>query len=156
MRGVSPLVATVLLLAFVVSLAMIVGGWFSSYVRGVTGEVEETSEEAIGCSGASVAIERIYIDTSKNTSQILVKNMGTIKLTVKGAIASTAGIVCTNNTGINLTKGGMGVLKLSDCKGLNETTFDYATITTNCPGIGDEVTKDEMSEKVTFYPHEGS
>ena len=147
MKGVSPLIAAVLLIAFVVTVAMVVMGWFSSFVRTVTQNVSQSGQEAVGCATAAIELDHVYVNTKANTTQFIVKNIGGVTLVVKGLIVNTTGVACINNTGVSIPSGGVGTLYFSDCTGINSTTFSRAMITTNCAGIDDTVTS---LSKVTF------
>jgi len=48
-RGISPLVASVLLIGFVVILAAVVMNWGGSFIRNTTEQTGETSEAQLGC-----------------------------------------------------------------------------------------------------------
>jgi len=140
MRGISPLVAVVLLIAFVVSLTALVSGWLTSYIRGMTSNISETSSRMVGCSGASIEIEHIYIDSAAGTAKMLIENTGSVDLVVKGIIVDVNGNSCSNQTGISVTKGSIVELYFENCSPMNRTTFSRAAATTNCAGVGDEVT----------------
>jgi flagellin-like protein len=147
MKGVSPLIAAVMLIAFVVTVSMVVMGWFSTFVRGVTQNVSESGQEAVGCATAAIELDHVYVNTVSNTTQFIVKNIGGITLTVKGLIVNTTGVACINNTGVSVPSGGVETLYFTDCKGINSSTFSRAMITTSCAGIDDTVTS---TSKVTF------
>ena len=147
-KGVSPLIAAVLLIAFTVSVSMIIMGWFSTFIRSTTTNISESSEEAVGCSMADVSIDHIYIVSSTNTTQVVVKNIGFVDLTVKGTIMNTTGASCINKTGVSIGKGESGSLAFSDCKGMNSTaSFDRVIVTTSCSGIYDVI---KSTSYVTF------
>lgn len=138
MKGISPLIAAVLLIAFTVSIATIILGWFSSYVRTTSENVTSQTQETVGCSVAGVTIEHVYLNVSGN-AKIVVKNTGFKDLTtVSGLIAGTDGTTCDLGS-ITLGKGEVGTItgtcSLSSC-----TKFERAVVTTECGGVGDTVT----------------
>ena len=138
MKGVSPLVAAVLLIAFTVAVSMIVMGWFSTFVRGTTANISGTTEEAIGCNVASISIEHVYI--SGTTGTIVVKNTGFKDFTsVSAMIVNTTGGACSVS-GQSLAKGEVKALTLSDCHVSDASKFDRAIVTTECGGVSDTVT----------------
>jgi len=138
MKGVSPLVAAVLLIAFTVAVSMIVMGWFSTFVRGTTANISGTTEEAIGCNVASISIEHVYI--SGTTGTIVVKNTGFKDFTtVKGIIVNTTGGTCDLGS-ITLSKGAVDDIS-GTCNAIaNCNAFDRAIVTTECGGVSDTVT----------------
>lgn len=138
MKGVSPLVASVLLIAFTVAVSMIVMGWFSTFVRGTTANISGATEEALGCNVAGINIEHIYV--SGSTATIVVKNTGFVDLTVSGMLANTTGGSCSFQS-ITLPKGGVGSLQNTSCNIISQCAhFDRAVVTTNCGGVSDTVT----------------
>ncbi|MEM7826998.1 MAG: archaellin/type IV pilin N-terminal domain-containing protein [Candidatus Aenigmatarchaeota archaeon] len=141
MKGVSPLIAAVLLIAFTVSVAMIIMGWLSTFARTTTTNISEATETAVGCGTAGVNIEHVYVSGTSGT--IIVRNTGFIDLQVNGMIVNTTGGTCTTSSATSIAKGETKALSLSGCAGITGTTctgFSRAIVTTNCGGVGDEVT----------------
>jgi hypothetical protein len=142
------LIASVLLIAFTVSVAMIVMGWFSSFVRTTTENVSGVTQGAIGCSSGIVDIDRIYITNTTGNATVIVKNTGQIALTVNAMIVAVNGTVCKTSTGVSISAGSSGTLNMSGCVNItNAVNFSSALITTSCAGITDSTTK---SSDVTF------
>ena len=50
-KGISPLIATVLLIGFTVALAGIVITWGSNFVKNITSGTEERTESTLACAG---------------------------------------------------------------------------------------------------------
>ena len=61
MKGISPLIAAVLLIAFTVAIATLVMGWFSTFTRTTTTSVTNSTSLAINCADARVTIRDVYI-----------------------------------------------------------------------------------------------
>lgn len=141
MKGISPLIASVLLIAFTVSVSMIILGWFSSFAKSSTSNISSSATEAIGCNNAGVSIERIYV-TGTNAA-IIVKNTGYRDLNISGMIVNTTGGSCIGST-VTLTRGNITNLALTNCYpssmgGSSCSSFSRAIVTTNCGGISDTV-----------------
>jgi len=134
-KGVSPLIAAVLLIAFTVSVSMIIMGWFSTFTRTATANISATTTEAIGCNAASINIEHVY------DGKIIVKNTGFKDLNVVGMIVNSTGGTCTSSS-TPVTKGSVVALSLSSCypADMTDADFDRAIVTTDCGGV-DDVTK---------------
>ena len=142
MKGISPLIASVLLIAFTVSISMIIMGWFSSFVRTSTSNISAATTEAIGCNSASVNIERVYI--SGTTGNIIVKNSGFVSLNVSGIIVNTTGGTCSSGS-VTLSKGNITNLTMTGCNptgmgGSSCPNFSRAMVSTSCGGVDDVVT----------------
>lgn len=140
MKGVSPLIAAVLLLAFTISISMIVMGWLSSFTRVTTENVSYSSTQAISCSSASISIERVYV--TGTSASIIVKNDGFSNLNVTGMIINSTGGTCSSSA-TYVTAGNLTSLTLTECYGIIASTcagFSRAIVNTNCAGTQDTVT----------------
>lgn len=142
MKGVSPLIAAVLLLAFTISISMIVMGWLSSFTRVTTENVTYSSTQAISCSSASISIERVYI--TGTSAVIIVKNDGFSNLNVTGMIVNSTGGTCSSSP-TYITAGNLTSLALTECYpsgmgGSSCSNFSRAIVNTNCAGTQDTVT----------------
>ena len=70
MKGISPMLATILLVAFTVAIGGIISVWFSSFTRTTTANVESASVNQTKCAGT-------YIDISSVTaSSFVIVNRG--------------------------------------------------------------------------------
>ena len=83
-KGVSPLIATVLLIAFAVALGAVVMNWGRSYVQDVTDDTSRMDSE-LACSDASVSIPVINgdkkvcynaVDAENPSIEIIINNDG--------------------------------------------------------------------------------
>ncbi|MFB6075695.1 MAG: archaellin/type IV pilin N-terminal domain-containing protein [Candidatus Aenigmatarchaeota archaeon] len=75
-KGVSPLIAAVLLVAFTMTVAAILATWSSSFVRTKTQEAEQEQEERSLCSGLAMNVESAKYDSSAEEITALVWNTG--------------------------------------------------------------------------------
>ncbi|MBI2579537.1 MAG: hypothetical protein HYW27_01410 [Candidatus Aenigmarchaeota archaeon] len=138
MKGISPLVASVLLLAIVVSLSVIIGGWVNTLSKDTTNTVSNRTTEAISCSSADLTVESLYISNgTSGTARAQVRNQGfqAITLTSAQLINRTGHNHSTTTTLGNLAKGEVVQLSFSgvgvpSCP----TDFSRLIITTTCGG----------------------
>ena len=78
MKGISPLIAAVLLIAFTVAVGGIIATWLTSFSKTTTAGVESSTKGATGCAEA-------YIDVvSVSASSVLVKNPTSNKIYITG------------------------------------------------------------------------
>jgi len=77
-KGVSPLVATALLIAIAISAALIVSSWLIPFVRDTTKDIEKKND--IDCSYASVYVREIRYNCALGKAYLLVENNGDVKL----------------------------------------------------------------------------
>jgi flagellin-like protein len=80
MKGVSPLIATVLLIAFTLSIAGLLGGWLSGLTKTQTETLEKSSQETMNCTGSVLNIISVLCGNTtsngKNTLRIVIANEG--------------------------------------------------------------------------------
>jgi flagellin-like protein len=79
-KGISPLIATVLILGFTVVLAVLVINWAIPFVRNIQDTTEETSNVQILCAQDVVFNIRNVCDSGTNQIKILVANDGVRKI----------------------------------------------------------------------------
>ncbi len=83
-RGISPLIATVLLIGFTVALAAVVITWGSGFVNKVTSTTEESTLKTISCTtDVSFEITKVTCDTepgNPDPSTITVDNRGSLDI----------------------------------------------------------------------------
>src|SRR3989338_6921713 len=75
MKGISPLIAAVLLIAITVAIATLVSGWISTVTRGTQIAAENKTTEAVDCAAASISIDNVYM-AGNNTVRVSVRNSG--------------------------------------------------------------------------------
>jgi flagellin-like protein len=80
MKGISPLVATVLLIAFTVSVAGIISVWLTSFARTTTSTVGEESERQLLCIHASLSLRSVAYSSSSNTLTGILENSGEVPI----------------------------------------------------------------------------
>jgi flagellin-like protein len=143
-RGVSPVIATLLLIVIAVAAAVLTYIWVTGYMGKVTGTVEQTSTQQLQ---EKIKINAVTVTSSGIT--ISVANIGNVNVTLAGAyILFQNGTVvsgCQNNTlatklnplkpgdiagsveipsGCTLTKGLTYVAKVVTAKG-TEATYTF-------------------------------
>ena len=147
MKGVSPLLSGILLVAITVTVASLASGWFTSTIRASTDTATNRTDAGLLCSGASISIDNLFITgTSSATVTASVRNTGqTDTLALQNAqIFNSTGsnFSATNiNTSTKLNKGEVFTLSFvtasfDSCPG----SFSELLITTNCGGITDKYT----------------
>jgi len=74
-KGVSPLIASVMLIAITVSLAILIMGWFGNLTKSTTDTVANRTTETVSCTSARVSIESVYLSPgTAGSARIIVKN----------------------------------------------------------------------------------
>jgi flagellin-like protein len=143
MKGISPLIAAVLLIAFTVAIATLIMGWMSAYTRTTTSNVTSQSETAVECGSAAIKINHVYITGSfgSATGTVVVENTGFKDFTtVNALIASTNGSTCSTGSSTTLSKGEIKSITVgTDCP--DASSFERAIVTTECGGVSDYTDK---------------
>lgn len=140
-KGITPLIATVVLIAFVVALAVITSGFFTGFAKQQKGKIEEKGGETTTCGMASIDLQE---DTARQTDQgnfsVNVKNSGKVSLSslnlvlrdVDGQTTTfnvdpssiSSGEIKSVQTKVNVSKNITGGI----------VNVSRVTVTTNCPG----------------------
>src|SRR3989344_9353286 len=76
MKGVTPFLATVLLIIATVSLAVIVSSWYATTVRDQTKTIGNNTEQSVDCTFVKTSIQDVYMDFANNRSRVSVLNTG--------------------------------------------------------------------------------
>jgi len=141
-KGISPLIAAVLLIAFTVAIATLVMGWFSTLTRETTATVSNKTTEAVACSNAQITIEEVYITAGSlatGSSRVVVKNTGFTTLGITS-------LQIYNTTGHNFSTGfdtvssfASGAIQSFSLTNVSiptcPTAFSKVLVTSNCGGI---------------------
>jgi flagellin-like protein len=143
-KGISPLIASVLLIAFTVAIATIVFSFLSTTVKQTTTSTANKTTEALECSAASINIDDVYISgTSAATVRVIVKNTGF----TNGLSIISANVY--NKTGVNFStsdvpltgfdKGETATLTFTNVNMSAgcPTAFSKVIIATSCGGVSD-------------------
>jgi len=137
MRGISPLVATVLLIAMVVLIATIISNWASTISKEQTRDVSNQSSELIGCIGTTT-IEDVYLDFTSGRGKMFVRT--TIKpydtVKIGTTLVSKTGLEAPNLTALPMIiasgelkslEFNIAVINMTAC-----VNFSVAKLATNC------------------------
>ena len=139
MKGISPLVASVLLLAIVVSLSVIIGGWVNTLSKDTTNTVSNRTSEAVSCSSSDITIDSLYITNgTSGTARAQVRNQGFQSITLMSAqLLNRTGHNFSTTTSLgSLTKGQIIQVSFSGVSVPScPTDFSKLVVTTTCGGI---------------------
>ncbi len=75
-KGISPLLATVILIALTLAVAALLGSWFTSVTRIQTGIIEEDIATQINCTGALLEISDVSCSNDTQRIQVTITNLG--------------------------------------------------------------------------------
>ncbi len=136
MKGISPLLASILLIAFTLTVAVIIGGWLTSISSQQTSNIGGTANQTVTCSKAVLSFVSI-----PNNNTAVIQNAGQIDLT--GTFTVTCGTTINTTNSVNLPKGAMASLSSSGCavsgnkirvsSNVCPSVYIECTYGTNCP-----------------------
>ncbi len=141
-KGISPLIAAVLLIAFTVAIATLVMGWFSTFTRTTTTTVSNKTSQAISCSNAQISIDDVYIrlNATESDVNIHIKNTGFANIGITGLqVYNTTGHNFSTGFGTapGIVPGSIVVFNITRASIPTCATFSKVIVTSNCGGITD-------------------
>jgi len=99
MKGLSPLMATVMLIAFTLAVAALIGSWVTSMVKTETNIVESGATEQINCSAGILDIVSVICASgAPGNVTIAIQNLGMIDLYDFSAVFKINSTLHTNGT----------------------------------------------------------
>ncbi|MDY6771549.1 MAG: archaellin/type IV pilin N-terminal domain-containing protein [Candidatus Nanohaloarchaea archaeon] len=146
-KGISPLIAAVLLIAFTMAVAAILTAWVTTFTKQTTGQVGNKSQRLVACSFAGLSIYDAVYNQGNNAVTIAVANTGTRDL------SDGVSIVVSHNNGSAITH----VMKGLDTGSVQSVSLDMwggvssasQLSTVRAASIGCPSTKDQQSTFTT-------
>ncbi|MBI4018109.1 MAG: hypothetical protein HY368_00700 [Candidatus Aenigmarchaeota archaeon] len=140
MKGVSTIIATVLLLAITVLISLVVSTSFTQITKEQTSTVSTRTTQAVNCTSSDINVEAVYLDTGpSNQSRVTVRNSGQINENIVAAkMYNKTGIEAASITTYPaaIAKGSLTTLlfNISGSGGLNVTcsSFSQVIVSTEC------------------------
>ncbi len=106
-KGVSGVVAAVLLIAIALILVVSVSSWLTVLTQGSTSDITNSTTEFVKCTASGIVIEDVYMDFGSNLSRVTVRNTGkNTENIVSAQLLNTNGQAASLNSSLpNLTTG---------------------------------------------------
>ncbi|MFB6292515.1 MAG: archaellin/type IV pilin N-terminal domain-containing protein [Candidatus Nanohaloarchaea archaeon] len=114
-KGITPLIAAVLLLAVTVSAAALFSSWGPSIVKTVTSATSNQTERAVDCNAASIDIMSAKYYSSGGQTAIVIRNTGQAELNNLRASA-WANEIPINETTTSLARGNLTTVNVTTNK----------------------------------------
>jgi len=92
-KGITPLLATVILIALTLAVAALLGSWFTSVTRMQTEIIEEDIRAQVNCSAALLEITDVICTGSNDNIKVTITNLGN-----DIALYNFSTLVTVNNT----------------------------------------------------------
>ena len=140
-KGISPFIASVLLIAFAITVASIYSGWITGFTKETTEEVKEKSEKRVTCSYGGVALDDLeYNSTSGNLTGMIENTdiipLGNIDLEIFYNNATRE----KKDLNMELEPGEKNTFN----QAINDN-YDKVRIYTNCSNVYDELSSSDVS-----------
>ena len=145
-KALSPLVATILLVAFALGVASFVGDWFSSYAKENINRASTPAQSMVDCYRQMIEIISVK-QSDGNTVYVRVGNYGQMPVVVRKVIAYNYTdmqpcLIFDDPKGVPLDRGAERTFVNSSCpSGYGEVYL--VRVTTSCKNVYDEWTANE-------------
>ncbi len=146
-KGVSPLIASVFLIAITVTTATLFSGWVSSASRTTQVSAENKTAEAVECAAAVITIDQVYVQGGiPNRIRVVVRNSGQandLEITNVSVVNATGTVFSYAPMPMaDFDRGEAYVFEITNSSGPAggiaascPSGFSKAIVTTNCGGI---------------------
>jgi len=144
-KGISPLIAAVLLIAFTMTIAGLMAAWAQSFVSGQTEELTEQARESQQCTGANFNIDSIKAN-STHVSMVLYNGGGmelddfNVFLTYENSTAGPELQVEKNVYGSKLPIGEMASFSVALNQSIEPPLSKVKIAVVGCPNVYKEKT----------------
>ena len=148
-KGLSPLIASVLLIVFTIGISAIIITWMNTYTKEMTYDANKDTSTIVDCTNTNIDIDGTYIITSDDVKTIA-RNTGHKIIYLKEAYIWD---INGTNCNLNITNSELGVAEsiqlINDSCDIDFTTgcseFGKITVSTTC---GVTATVDDLSQIV--------
>ena len=145
MKGVSAILATVMLIVVVVALIGIFMTFSTSLLRSTQSTIGNRTTEAIECSGASITIDEVFLNKgATGSAQVRVVNNGLkndLSIMSSTLFTKTSSFAAANMPISNFGIGEVEVISFTNINAPDCNDFSQVIVTTNCGIATDTFTK---------------
>ena len=139
-KGISPLIAAVLLIAFTMAVAAILTAWVTSFTQRTTEDVGNTSEQLVSCSFAGLSIYDAILGTDDSMT-ISMANTGTKDLNGVSVVIFHSNGTTYSDTVDALESGNVDDITIPVASDVDASDISRVRIaSTECPEVTDETT----------------
>lgn len=135
MKGVSTIIATVLLLAITVLISIIVSTSLTTLTKEQASTVGTRTTQAVNCTSSDVSVEAVYLDTAPNIGRVTVRNAGQINENIISArMYNKTGVEAANLTQfpVPISKGSLTTINFNITGNVTCASFSQVIISTEC------------------------
>jgi flagellin-like protein len=134
LKGISPLIASVLLIAFTLAVAAIIGSWLTSMTKTTTDTVGSQLSQQVNCS--KVTLDIVDALCINNTYVIIsLHNIGSLSLTTPSFYMRTSDqTTCVNSQNDTISGGTIKKYEINCTNFATNKTLNFVKATTLCEG----------------------
>lgn len=132
MKGISNLIATVLILAVTISVVSLFAGWAPTIVQDATRGTGEQVSDQIDCNSASLSVEGARYYPTGNRTAVVARNNGNIDLS-SVRMEAYKGVLPMNSTNTSIGKGELAEKNITT----KNRPSKVRAISTNCTNAED-------------------
>jgi len=134
MKGISPLLASVLLIAFTLAVATIVGSWLTTMTKTTSETVGAGMAAQANCSKSLLDIVDVSCHSNTNVT-VAVQNAGSITLISPSFYFKTTDeTTCTNSATATLSGGQISTFEINCSNFAVNKTLNFVRVTALCQG----------------------
>ncbi|MCD6477490.1 MAG: hypothetical protein J7K87_00620 [Candidatus Aenigmarchaeota archaeon] len=135
-KGISPLIAAIILIAFVIAVAGIAGTFFTSFTQKQKVTVETKGGALIDCSVTRMEIDPDTISTTDTSVSFVVTNMGEEDISnLRVTVYNGTNVQTVDPDNTTLSKGESKKLTATLASVNGTTAYNIKLRTTDCPGV---------------------
>jgi hypothetical protein len=127
-KGITPLLAAVLILAIAVIVANMLLSWMSSITKDQTGTISNKSSSIVGC--GDIIIDTVFLDLNDNVSRVVVRSMGAASQITSANVYTSGGVPVGNITKLPVTLANGQTTTIE---------FNIAGNISSCSGFGEAI-----------------
>jgi len=140
-KGISPFIASVLLISFAIAVAGVYGGWFQSFINTITGTIEERETVRVECTYGGIALDDVEYNSTSGYLTGKIENtdiipLGNIDLEIFYDNATRE----EKDLNKELEPGERETFNV-----LVDSNYDEVRVFTNCSNVDDEVSKSDIT-----------
>ncbi len=138
-KGLSPLIATVLLVAFTIAIGVMISRFAGNYTKSSLHTSQKVGTTVVDCSLKDIEINHVAFYPSTGVLKVLISNTGTENVTVTNILAMDKVYkICHAYNGTTIIPLGGAVMITGKCTNLN--SIYKVKVSTECTSVSDEWT----------------
>lgn len=148
-KGISPLIAAVILIAFVIAVAGIASTFFTGFVKEKKSQISQKGGKTIDCSVAVLELDPEMVSPSGTTVSVALENNGKTDISnLRATTYNTTSVVSDSSPQpSNISKGTTEYINITPAVS-SDDLYKIRVTTTDCPGLESVINKTGGTWKV--------